>query len=384
MACCSGDPGSGSATGSSAPPFLVIPWEPGSGKRFGRQPALAHFANGTFYPLVRRQERGQGQRAHAARGSAAAQGLGDLTPQARRVQAGVGKDVRPRPLRAWLAGAPALRLAGAVRIWRRCLRGVWPWPRPGPGDAPPPTGAPPLAPPAHARFPGPAPGRAPPPMPHSQAPRGGPALRPPRAPRRRSEARTLPPLGDQPAASPGQLSPGRPGPAPGTDTRYGAHLCASLRGPSAPCRAPHPARGFVRLGRSAIRGVGAGGGGSVPGRTGLLWGGRGRGPRSGVGCFALAFSADLAASLLCLRGAADRGALLSPLMRRAGPSAVQDKLFTCQGPSSCCARPPLPLPPIRDGASCALSIPSVASQALPLNPEGWRAANPGPVRSWLA
>lgn len=172
--------------------------------------------------------------------------------------------------------APALLPAGGVRICRRCPRRGRPRPRPSPGDAPPPAGVPPRLPVV------PAPPRA---APLCRAPlactsRGGPALRPPPALRLCPEAGVLPSLRDPPAVSPGQLSPGRSGPAPGTDTRYGAHLCGRLRGPRAPPSAtpgvpPRPAPGFVRLGQG---GQGRWRRSGVRGRGG--WGGRGRGLRS--------------------------------------------------------------------------------------------------------
>lgn len=123
------------------------------------------------------------------------------------------------PGRAAPASARPLRLAAPVRICRRCPRAA------GPGLSAPPG------------VPGPAPA----------APlRRCPGVRHPRA-----RAGALGSLRDPRAASPGQPSPGRPGPAPGTGTRYEVHLC----GPPAP-----PPRRALSTGAGRA-GVGRGGGG---------------------------------------------------------------------------------------------------------------------------
>lgn len=220
----------------------MIPWEP---ELSGGRPSLAHFAGGIFYPLVTGRKGGRRQRAQAVRGPRAP----GAAPPARGEQRGSGRicggvrkaqsaRLRSRASPSWdcenLPTVPAPRLAPPR------LR-----------DAPPPG-------PARARpLSGPRPGPRPSRMPRSPAPRRGPALRPPRAPRRRPEARALPSLRDPPAASPGQQSPGRPGSAPGTNTRYGAHLCGRLRGPSAPRSRPTPpSAGLCPRGAIPFRGCG--------------------------------------------------------------------------------------------------------------------------------
>ena len=106
---------------------------------------------------------------------------------------------------------------------------------------------------------------------------------------------------------------------------------------------------------------------------------------SGVDWFIVSFSRFIA-SLLCLRGAGNPGCPAAALGgNEQGPppgsgrgrAPVQGKMFTCQGPSSCRARLPLPLPPIRDGASCAPSVPSDASQSFALEPRGLEGSRPG-------
>lgn len=188
-----------------------------------------------------------------------------------------------------------------MRIWRQCPRGVWPWPRPGPGDAPPLTGAPPRAAPLRR-----CPTRR---LRAAGLPTGPHGLRAAArrlAPSSRSGTSLPRPLGNY---LQGDRAP-PPAPTPGTEP-----TCALACGvPVPPAARPSRRRALSSWGDPASRGMGAGGGGSVPGRTRLRWEGRGRGLRSGVGCLMLS-SPDLLASLLCLRGAADPGALLSPLMR---------------------------------------------------------------------
>lgn len=71
---------------------------------------------------------------------------------------------------------------------------------------------------------------------------------------------------------------------------------------------------------------------------------------------------------------------MSRALRRApdGDAApVQGKMFTCQEPSNSRARLPLPLPPIRDGPSCAPCVPSDASQSFALEARGLEGSRPG-------
>lgn len=130
-----------------------------------------------------------------------------------------------------------------MRIWRQCPRGVWPWPRPGPGDAPPLTGAPPRAAPLRrcptrrlraAGLP--------------SGPRGLRAAARRLAPSRRSGTSLPRPLGNY---LQGDRAP-PPAPTPGTEP-----TCALACGvPVPPRRTPLPAPGFVLLGRPGIQGHG--------------------------------------------------------------------------------------------------------------------------------
>lgn len=89
----------------------MILWEPGRGKQLGGRPALAHLAGGIFYPLVTRLKGGQGQRAQAVRGPAAAEVPDSMrNPTRQQGAAGVREDLQRRPRGA--QQTPALQSFG--------------------------------------------------------------------------------------------------------------------------------------------------------------------------------------------------------------------------------------------------------------------------------
>lgn len=228
---------------------------------------------------------GLGRRAHAAIWRRTAAGAPGSHRAGRAGADRAGRDCRPS------SSAPGCRKRSSASPGWGCenLATVPAQPRPAP--APPrPQGAPPPAPPAPAHCPGPAPGRAPPRLPRSPAPRRGPA---PQAP----AGSALPPGALRPTAAQGPacLVPWatvsrETGPRPRHRHRYGAHLCARLRGPSAPCRTSRPAQGraLSAWGDRGSRGVGAGGAWRVlgadwtplgrPGQGAALWCGLLRAP----------------------------------------------------------------------------------------------------------
>lgn len=251
MASCSGDPRFRSATGSSAPPFLVIPWEPGSRKRFGRRPALAHFANGTFCPLVTRRE-GRPGPMRTRRGLAwvGRAGLRDPTVQAGRVPPGPGGICRRG------SSAPGCRRRSSASPGGGCenlatvpaqLLALAP---PRPQGAPPPAGAPPRPrprPPTARPRPGPRPsadaplaGSAPRACP--SGPRGLRAAAWSLVPYRRSGTRLPRPLGNRLQGD--RAPPPAPTPVWSPPVRASAGSQCPL-----PHVLPRPGPGFVRLGR---------------------------------------------------------------------------------------------------------------------------------------
>lgn len=187
---------------------------------------------------------------HASQGPAAARGRRDPTLQAGLLQLGSERiccrgHCTPGYRLRWRA-SPGGGCENLVTVPARLhvlapprLRGR---PAPGPARARPLSGPRPgPRPSADAPLAGSAPRACPQALAGSAPPLGG------SCPPRRSGTSLLRPLGNY---------PGRPGPASGTDTRYGAHLCARLRGPSAPRRTPRPAPGFVRLEPSGVQGRG--------------------------------------------------------------------------------------------------------------------------------